>query len=221
MANKPKKKIKSNLLKIREELDLTQEELGKILNVSTRQICNYESDDCSTLPLDKALILSQKYNYSLDWIYCNSLSTPKKYLSYPEQEKDNFLIDMRNFICTEENGGNSVLKKKYISFIIPDCYWQYMSEKNKILSSHIAKQKKSHDLAELNSKYSVVNSSTLCWKYSIPYDDFMSHLHLGDAFCPYIPNDKNISTMDILPEQITEAEEFIKLVVDTSSQMEE
>ena len=68
MANKPKEKIPNNLLSIREELKLTQKELGEILNVSVRQICNYETDETSTLPLDKAILISKKWNYSLDYI---------------------------------------------------------------------------------------------------------------------------------------------------------
>ena len=73
MANKEKKIISNNLLKIREELNYTQQELGQILDVSERMICYYETG-LSSLPIDKAVLIRKKWNYSLGWIYNQDLS---------------------------------------------------------------------------------------------------------------------------------------------------
>lgn len=59
-----------NLLELREELQLTQKQLAEILDVSERMIGYYETG-VVTLPIDKAILLCQKYNYTLDWIYCH------------------------------------------------------------------------------------------------------------------------------------------------------
>ena len=68
MYNKVKEIYPCNLLELRKNLGLTQKELGEILGVSERMICNYETGEI-TLPIDKAIILSQRWNYTLDWIY--------------------------------------------------------------------------------------------------------------------------------------------------------
>lgn len=56
--------IPNNIKKIREELGLTQEQLGKILGVSGRTIRSYESK-CDNgiivdFPIDKAMALSNE-----------------------------------------------------------------------------------------------------------------------------------------------------------------
>ena len=68
MAHKVKDIIESNIYEIRAEQNLTQEELGELLGVSVRMIQSYEAGQ-TTLPLDKAMYLCEKWNYSLDQIY--------------------------------------------------------------------------------------------------------------------------------------------------------
>ena len=82
--------IYTRLAELREDLDLTQEQLAEILGVSTKMVSNYETG-ANALPIDKALILSEKYGYSLDWLY-------KKYNINFDNCKD-FLIDIRKWVC--------------------------------------------------------------------------------------------------------------------------
>ena len=100
MANKEKKIISNNLLKIREELNYTQQELGQILDVSERMICYYETG-LSSLPIDKAVLIRKKWNYSLDWIYNQDLSG--KFHDVSEETPD-FLVDIRRFLKVSDVG---------------------------------------------------------------------------------------------------------------------
>ena len=86
--------IYTRLAELREDLDLTQEQLAEILGVSTKMVSNYETG-ANALPIDKALILSEKYGYSLDWLY-------KKYNINFDNCKD-FLIDIRKWVYQKDD----------------------------------------------------------------------------------------------------------------------
>lgn len=125
MANKIKEIYPNNLLKIREHLGYTQEEMGKILDVSERMICNYETGE-SNLPIDKAILLSKRYNYSLDWIYrIEDTSIKNAYLHSHNVELAKFMVDARDFISFSDN---------MYHFCIPENYQKYISEINTIFS---------------------------------------------------------------------------------------
>jgi transcriptional regulator with XRE-family HTH domain len=65
---------------LREEKNITQKELGKILNVSDRVIGYYEAND--RFPRDENILrnISEYFDVSLDWLLGLSLSkTPVKY----------------------------------------------------------------------------------------------------------------------------------------------
>ncbi len=58
--------LNNNLKWCREELELTQEELGNILNVSRKTISGWENVN-DPIPLSKLIEFCDKYNYSLDF----------------------------------------------------------------------------------------------------------------------------------------------------------
>ena len=59
--------INNNLKNCREELEITQEELGRILSVSRKTVTGWENN-YDTMPLSKLVKFSNLYNYSLDYV---------------------------------------------------------------------------------------------------------------------------------------------------------
>lgn len=206
MANKPKEKIPNNILSIREELKLTQKELGEILNVSVRQICNYETDETSTLPLDKAILISKKWNYSLDYIYCNSTVSKKSNTYYTETEKNNFLVDIRTFFCKEKDN---------LYFTITNSFWEYLKTKENILSSLNSKKETKRAIAELNANYKAEDKSDIRWEYELPYNEFISNFHYGNSSTIYATNEE--SKNEPSPEAVEELTSFLDFISNYSS----
>lgn len=113
MAHKVKDIIESYIYEIRAEQKLTQKELGELLGVSVRMIQSYEAGQ-TTLPLDKAMYLCEKWNYSLDQIY-------RDFSKKPIFNK--FSVDIRDFLS---------ISKESIVFTLPDYYWEYLQKVEKI-----------------------------------------------------------------------------------------
>ena len=59
--------INNNLKDAREELDMTQEELGYVFGVKKATISNWENS-YDIIPLRKLIKLSNLYNYSIDYL---------------------------------------------------------------------------------------------------------------------------------------------------------
>lgn len=195
MANKIKEIYPNNLLKIREELGYSQAEMGKILNVSERMICNYETEE-SNLPIDKAILLSEKYSYSLDWIYRRKKTQDSNVHS---EELDKFTIDIRDFISYSEG---------MYHFAIPDNCRKYIKEIYSIFSSNKTDNEKKRLRAELNGKYNNTNKGGIIWRISIPADEISSYIHFGESFTPYafFENDSDYEPTE---EQIASAISFL------------
>ena len=70
----------NNLRYCREELELTQKELGKFFGVSDAAIRSWESANTS-IPLPKLAKFCSKYNYSLDFV-CGLTRKNKQYGSF-------------------------------------------------------------------------------------------------------------------------------------------
>lgn len=199
MANKIKEIYSNNLLKIREALGYSQTEMGKILNVSERMICNYETGE-SNLPIDKAILLSNKYNYSLDWIYDirktqnNNASSQE----HPEQ-LDKFVMDIRNFISFSDG---------MYHFSIQDNCRKYINEIYSIFSSNKTDNEKKRLKAELDGKYNNTNKGDVIWRISIPADKILSYIHFGTSFIPYAFTE-NDSDYEPTEEQMKSAVSFL------------
>lgn len=200
MANKIKKKIPNKLLEIRTELNYTQKQFGTILGVGERQINNYETGK-SNLQLEYALLISKKWNYSLNWIY--GQNTEKRTVDinakYPDSENINFLVDIRDFFHKKDDS---------ICFSIPDYFWTYIDEVNKIEISTRSEIEKKRAISQLNGKYKDNKKNNLIWKCSLDIDMFHSLLDFGDSTCVYATQNKE-DLPEINNEQIEEATKFL------------
>lgn len=180
MANKYKKIYETNLLAIREELGYTQEEMGEIFQVDKKTIRNYEYFE-TNFPLEYAMLLSQKYGYTLDWIYKNSskktINTENDLNTNPKRDISKFLIDIRDFLS--RSNGN-------IHFTIPNYYWDFIKQYNKITSSNLTSFEKKRKLYEIESSYTRKKPEEFCYRFSIKESDFLMFLHFDDEFIPYI-----------------------------------
>lgn len=205
MPNKIKDIIPNNLLKIREELDYTQKEFAEILDVSERMICNYETGE-STLPPDKAVFLSKKYNYSLDWIYCNTQndSVKTEFENYTEEENKNFLVDIRNFITISDDK---------ITFSINNSYWKYLNKVKKLKSSDRTSKERIREISELNGIYESNDNTNITMNLSLKISDFVSMINFDNSSCTCC-FDNNSDNKDITEENIKEATDFLKSLID-------
>lgn len=76
--------INNNLKNCREELEITQEELGKVLGVSRKTVTGWENN-YDTMPLRKMVQFSNLYKYSLDYI--TGLSSKNEYIKIDKLDK--------------------------------------------------------------------------------------------------------------------------------------
>lgn len=209
MPNKTKKIIPTNLATIREKLKYTQEDLAKILGVSKKMICYYEQE-CSNLPLEKAIYLSKRYNFSLDWIYKNPQNSQNtlKFKNYSDEECTKFLVDIRDFlICSDDK----------IKFCIKNAYWEYIKKLNAIKHSDKTQRIQSNEIAELNGNYKITDDTDIFWEFSIDINEFISMIHYQDGSCPIYTDDdsKNVSPPN--DEQIEEIKEYLKSFVSSTN----
>lgn len=181
MANKEKEIIPNNLLKIREELNYTQKDFGDILGVSERMVCNYETSNSnsdsapkSNLPIDKAVFISKKWNYSLDWIYAQSDSP--NLLSAYNKERPNFMVDIRQFLKMSDDK---------IIFSIPYAFWEYMYSVNNVYQSNMSENERKRKIAELNGKYTSDNKTNIFKECSFCKDVFIQRMCFGEHCVPY------------------------------------
>ena len=190
---KIKEAVKSNIYEIRSELKYTQKEFGEILGVSDRAIQNYESMDPDySLPIEKAMLIHNKWDYSLDQIYLDF--SQKKSLN-------SFNVDIRDFISIE---GESII------FSIPDYYWEYLNESKKINESDSTPQEKKRLIKKLEAKYSN-KSKSIVWKRELPISDFLSMIKFENDEFPYVGEDlTNIELTEPTEEQLKKASEFLK-----------
>lgn len=76
--------INNNLKNCREELEITQEELGKVLGLSRKTVTGWENN-YDTMPLRKMVQFSNLYKYSLDYI--TGLSSKNEYVKIDKLDK--------------------------------------------------------------------------------------------------------------------------------------
>ena len=202
MANKEKKIISTNLLKIREELGYSQKEFGSILGVTERMICNYETG-VNNLTIDKAVFISKKWNYALNWIYCNS-ATNLPLDSDTLKENPKFIVDIREFFK---------ISGAKITFSIPDNYWKYMLNSNRIENSPSSAQDKARTIAQLNGEYENAAKTDIAWEYSIDKNEFVSMLQFGDSSCIYASDDTPSALHKPSEQMIQEATDFINSLI--------
>lgn len=79
------------LRELREEKQLTQEELGKFLNVSRQAISSYESEETEP-SINNLIKLANIFNVSLDYLLCR---TKERYnLNLKDKKNKELLLDL-------------------------------------------------------------------------------------------------------------------------------
>ena len=208
MANAKYESNGNNILKLREKLGLSQAKFAELLGVTERMVSNYETGT-STLPIDKAIILSKECNCSLDWIYNvgEQKSTKERIANYTEEECMKFLVDIRDFITCSDG---------QIYLTIKNNYWKYIKEINEINNSARAKSEKKREIARLNGKYKETQDDNLLWTFSVDEKEFFSELQMPTGDRVGYATELNQEFKKLKEEQIEEAKAFIKLISDTS-----
>lgn len=187
-----KNNIYNNLIELGKELGYTQADLAEFLGVDTRMIHNYESGK-TLLPIERALKLAEKFNYSLDWLYGNSTKEFDKC--------DNFLIDIRNLIYRKNNS---------IVFSISASYWEYIKTVNTINASSKTTSEKQREILKLKAEYK--NTSNLAWEYSIDINEFLQFYKPDSkSSCPYI-EESHVET-NISSEQEANSIDFLNFIL--------
>lgn len=181
--------IYTRLADLRKDLDLTQERLAEILGVSTKMVSNYETG-INALPIDKALILSEKYGYSLDWLY------KKQDINF--DNLNDFLIDIRELLYQKDD-------KIYLS--ISFSYWNYIKTVNAIRHSDKTPGEQRREIFKLNKEYKKNHDFT--WEISIKPEEFSTYFKSNrKSSCPHI-TEESIET-DISDEEL---EKFQKEII--------
>lgn len=207
MPNKKKDIIPTKLTQIRTRLKYTQEELGQLLGISKKMVQEIEQEKFN-LSLDKAITLSQKFNYSLDWIYGNEKNKEMqdKLKNYSEEECLSFLVDIRDFLVFSENS---------IKLHINNSYWQYIKKISEIKNSDKTMRRQKSEIAELNGSYNAEDKTDIVWEVSIDVDKFISLMNWGNSSTLFAFEDSR----EFPPpseEQKKEAEDFIQLLLENT-----
>ncbi|MFL0198833.1 helix-turn-helix domain-containing protein [Clostridium sp. WILCCON 0269] len=83
------------LKELREEMELTQDELGKMLNVSRQSVSSYESQDIEP-SINNIVKLANIFDVSLDYLLCRTKE--KHNLNLKDIEDRDFIVDIAKII---------------------------------------------------------------------------------------------------------------------------
>lgn len=83
------------LKELREEKELTQDELGRMLGVSRQSISSYESQDIEP-SINNLVKLADIFNVSLDYLLCRTKE--KHNLNLKDIEDRDFIVDLAMII---------------------------------------------------------------------------------------------------------------------------
>lgn len=183
-----------NIVRIREELGMTQEDMAEILSVSTQQYKNYEKGN-TVIPLIKAIILSKRFNYSIDYIYGLS----KK----PEKINDEFMVDIREFVDID--------KDKNLTVNISESHLDYLLRKSWILGTTKTKQEIKNDIAQLDAEF-LFSQNNVMAQFKINHDDFETYVKSEDIKIPFCEG-STISSVKIM-ENSEEKNKKVKKMFD-------
>lgn len=135
-TNKAKEEYANNLFALRKKLDFTQLEMASFLDISDKMYRYYEHWT-KPLPVHIAKRIAEKYNYSLDWIYCLSENENS-------ERADQFMVDIRDIIKYKNNR---------ISIELDSSYMEYLCKKEAIQNINDTSQNKKNAISELDSKF--------------------------------------------------------------------
>ena len=86
--------IQNNIKYCREELEMTQQELGYVFGVSGSTVAGWENNH-DTMPLTKLVRFSNMYKYSLDYFVCISRTNNYKKVKLDRKKIASNLKDIR------------------------------------------------------------------------------------------------------------------------------
>lgn len=176
MSYKNREALKNNLLQIRKDLGYTQKQMGEVLDVGIRMVCNYETGK-HDFPIDKAFILVKEYNYSLNYIYCLEDSSNEISLYNTPTPNKEYLVDIREFFSRS---------KDTIQINIPEYCWKYISHLNSIKSSCNSNDEKKRTIAKINANYKKAKDSDGIYRrFEFPKNQFFTCYRFDDDFISY------------------------------------
>lgn len=143
---------KNRLKEILDEIGFTETAFADEYNLDPSNISKIVTGD-KQLPLELAMKICEKYEFSLDWMYCKESLNSK-----------NFLIDIRELFYCEQD-------KIYIK--IPKKQLYYIFELNEIKNSDKHKINKKVNLSDLNEDFlNDDDQNEIIAIFEIPKDDF-------------------------------------------------
>lgn len=111
--------VNNNIKYCRETLDLSQKELGKQLNVSSKTVSGWETG-ADSIPLNKLLSFCNKYKFSIDFVLgISRVNTFKKAIVF------NKLLTAKNLKTSREKNKLTQVQVAHKLFISQSCYSQY------------------------------------------------------------------------------------------------
>jgi len=178
MSKENKVIIKNNLKVIKDELGLNQKEMADVLGIGLSTEKNYENNDLGqygdyngkdshTMPIECAMILAEKYHYSLDYIYCQTSNNHRSVFS-DDKQINSFEVDIRDFISVQND--NLVIS-------IPDCFLEYVIKLRDIADSNDTQTDKNKKKLELDANTSMLytkNGKQYC--ASIPLSSMKTYM---------------------------------------------
>lgn len=114
---------------LREEFDMTQEELGRIIGVKKYSISNWERGK-EIIPLEKLNAISNYYNVSLDYIL--SLSKDKKIVNKNELDKVQIGLKLKKIRIMNNLTQRELAKILHTTHSV---IWSYETGRNMILTA--------------------------------------------------------------------------------------
>lgn len=114
---------------LREESEMTQEELGRIIGVKKYSISNWERGK-EIIPLEKLNAISNYYNVSLDYIL--SLSKDKRIVNKNELDKVQIGLKLRKIRIMNNLTQRELAKILHTTHSV---IWSYETGKNMILTA--------------------------------------------------------------------------------------
>lgn len=126
---------KSRLFELRHKLGLTQEQFSNEVGISKTTISNNENSS-NPLRIDIALVIAEKYNVSLDWLY-----------GLKENESTNVLDSFRSFFSLGEReifiADKTIPSETFLTIRLSEAVKDYF-----LAINEIEKTKKEKDLPE-------------------------------------------------------------------------
>lgn len=191
-----KTKYLNNLCAIKLERKMTQCDMAEILGISARMYGNYERGT-ALFPINRALLLVKKFNYSLDWIYGLNKSN--------KERTEKFMVDVRKLVNIDDDN-NFIIS-------INKSHWDYLLEKDKIQHSVVKTEvEKKNLISQLDEKQSFEESSAFM-EYKVDFSKFMSFIKSGQEKIPYYDEAEN-TPFTATSEDIENAKRFLKIVLD-------